>query len=236
MVHRLWFNGRCCREFGIYVSGSGSYNAPEKDIELLDIPGRNGSLLVSRNRFKNVVITYPAFIRTAFTKNAEAARSWLLSPPGYCKLEDDYSLQTFRMAYFAGPIDFDMRFLNRSGETNLAFNCKPQRFLKSGQFSIEWVSGQKIANQWQTSLPLFEISGNGAGQLVVGDVVVDISNIDQGLFLDAENQNAYYGTLNKNNTIKITGGEFPVLPHGESMVAWSGGITSVKITPKWWTL
>lgn len=28
------------------------------------------------------------------------------------------------------------------------------------------------------------------------------------------------------------GGEFPILPAGETRIAWSGGVTAVEITPK----
>ena len=58
---------------------------------------------------------------------------WLLgSPMQYQRLEDDYHPDEYRMAIFTGPLDFDTRFLNRSGETTLNFNCKPHRYIKAG--------------------------------------------------------------------------------------------------------
>ena len=235
MVHKFWYAGRCCRDFGIYVSGQNTFNGPEKDYETQEIPGRNGALLISKNRYKNISVSYPAFIRSKFCVNSDGARAWLLGTKGYQKLEDDYHPDTYRLAHFSGPIDFDMRFLNRSGEVELIFDCKPQRFLKSGEFPIKIQSGQSLYNAWQPALPLIQITGIGDGQLVVGKNTVNITGMTGNLMLDSEVQNAYDGTTNKNNSISILGG-FPMLQHGESLISYSGGITAVNITPRWWML
>ena len=58
----------------IYISGSGTFNAPEMDITTVEIPGRNGDLTISNNRFRNITVEYPAFIRKQFRHNAAAAK------------------------------------------------------------------------------------------------------------------------------------------------------------------
>ena len=118
---------------------------------------------------------------------------------------------------------------------SLEFDCKPQRFLKSGEFPIKIQSGQSLHNAWQPALPLIQITGTGDGQLVVGKSAVNITGMTESITLDSEAQNAYDGTTNKNNSISISGG-FPVLEHGESLISYSGGITAVNITPRWWML
>ena len=95
--HDLVYNGKALSEFGVHLTGSGTFNSPEKDYETIEIPGRNGDLHISNNRFKNVEVTYKAFIAgedlvtdpgTDFSFKMEAFRSWVLSCDGYKRLED----------------------------------------------------------------------------------------------------------------------------------------------------
>ena len=234
-MHKFWYAGRCCRDFGIYVSGQNTFNGAEKDCKTIDIPGRNGSLLISQNRYKNISVSYPAFIRTNFLPNSNAAREWLLGSKGYQRLEDEYHPEIYRLAHFTGPMDFDMRFLNYSGEVELVFDCKPQRFLKSGEFPLSVQNGQTLHNTWQPALPLIRITGTGDGQLVVGKSAVNITGMTGSITLDSEVQNAYDGTMNKNNSISISGG-FPVLEHGDNRIGYNGGIAAIIRTPRWWML
>lgn len=228
------FDGKNSRDFGIYISGDQTFNAPEKEVESIEIPGRNGDLTISRNRFKNIAVSYSAFIRRGFDGSAAAARAWLLGGDGYRRLEDSYHPEYYRMARFTGPLDFSMRFLNYAGEMTLTFDCKPQRWKKSGEYPIPCASGMHLHNDGFPALPLIKVSGTGAGSLTVGSVTVAIHSLDGYVMLDSDTQNAYKDTLNKNSTISAP--EFPVLQPGENVVSWTGGIAAVEITPRWWTV
>ena len=235
-MHNLLIDGKNLRAFGIYVSGEKTFGAPEWDYEATAVPGRNGDLLVSQNRLKNITVEYPAFIRQNFAANAQAARAYLLGAGAkYRRMEDNYHPDSYRLGVFAGPIDFDMRFLNLSGETSLIFNCKPQRFLKSGEHPMGMQSGQKLFNPWFPALPLIHVSGTGEGDLAIGGSTIGITGMTGSITIDSDTQNAYDGTLNLNNNIIVSGG-FPVLESGETLVSFSGGITAVEIIPRWWTL
>lgn len=232
---RFWFNGRCCDEFGIVASGEHTYNAPQRDVDALQIPGVNGDLLISNKRYKNISVVYPCGIVHNFASRAEAARAWLLAPQGYCRLEDDYSPGTYRLGCFSGPVDFDMALLNRAGTADLTFTCKPQRYLKSGETPIRMPAPGTLYNATLfDALPLISVTGDGAGSLTVDGYTVEIRALDGALTLDCELQDAYKGTENKNNTIYAP--EFPRLTPGENAVSWTGGVTGVSITPRWWTL
>ena len=101
---------------------------------------------------------------------------------------------------------------------------------------MQAVQGEVLRNPTAfTALPTITVTGTGAGTLTVGDVTVSISSMPRGaVVLDSDTQNASYGAFNLNNTISAP--EFPTLPAGESVVRWTGGITSVEIIPRWWTL
>lgn len=229
------YNGKSSRDFGIFISGEGTFGGPERDVTLYDVPGRNGSLLVDNGRFKNITIPYPAFIRRNFKARSDAARAWLLQPSGYVRLEDTYHPEFFRLARFVGPLDFTMRFLNYSGEVTLQFDAKPQRFLRSGGYPVAFTSPGSLINDYlYDALPLITVYGDGDGALSVGGTAVTVTDIDGYVVLDCDTQNAYKGTQNKNSSVQLE--EFPRLKPGENEIGFSGGITGLEIVPRWWTL
>lgn len=235
MRQYLIYNGVSSKDYGLYLTGSGVYNAPERDIDTVEIPGRNGSLTIDNGRYKNVTQSYEAFIHKNFAKNAEGVRAWLLSATGYRRLEDTYDPEHFRLARFVGPLEFTVRALCTGAETQLLFDCDPRRFLKSGEATVEVTGATTINNQTLfEALPLLAVYGSGAGSITVSGELISISSIDEYITLDCEQQNAYKGTENKNATVSLT--EFPVLRPGENTISISGGVSRIEITPRWWTL
>lgn len=236
MLNYFVYNGHRSNEFGLYISGSGTFDGSEWEIEETSVPGKNGNLILPNKRLKNIELSYPAFIKDRFKENCECVRLWLLGDCKYKKLEDSYDPDCYRMAFFKGPINFDAKSLNKSGEVTLLFNCMPQRWLKSGEVPIAiTVQGQALPNQWQPALPLIQLTGTGDAELSVGSSTISIKDMDGSLTIDSDTQNAYEGTKNKNGIITVSGG-FPVLATGDTPIIWSGGITAIKITPRWWRL
>ena len=235
MIGSFFFGGVNSRDMEIYVSGSGTFGAPERDIEKIYIPGRNGELIIDNQRFKNVTSTYPAFIRYKFRELTDLARMWLLEDSGtYKRLEDTYHPDEFRKAIFSGPMDFDVRFLNRSGECNLIFDCQPQRFLKIGELPIRsskeiWLYNPTVF----PAAPLIRVYGT-SGTLYVGDTSVRIDRINGYIDIDSETQNAYKGNVNCNNNIKTS--IFPVLKKGKTGIRGEGNITEIEVIPRWWRI
>ena len=54
------------RDFGVYLSGQGTFGAPSKAYTYHDVPGRNGALICSEKRFNNIEITYKYFFICIF--------------------------------------------------------------------------------------------------------------------------------------------------------------------------
>ena len=129
----FYLNGDRSADHGLFISGDAVYNAPAYDYEVIQIPGRNGDLIMDNGRFNNITVTYPAFV--VDVSNLQDIRQWLLKNRGYQRITDDYNPTEFRMGYFAGDFDVDV-FANRAGTFDLTFNCKPQRFLNRGEKQI----------------------------------------------------------------------------------------------------
>lgn len=139
------YNGVDSRDYGVYISGQGTFNAPQKAYQFYNIPGRNGALIGYDKRFENVNITYQAFIYKDFEKNLANFRSFLLSVNGYARLEDSYHPDEFRAAAYVGPFDPEVTSKNDAGSFTITFNCKPQRYLKSGETQYTWGAGTLTA-------------------------------------------------------------------------------------------
>lgn len=213
---------------------------PRRKFEVVSVPGRNGDLTFLQNAWENYDQPYEVYLSAEDVKLpriAHGAAMWLAGPVGYARLMDDYDPDVYRLARFDGPFDIES-VLNRFGRGTISFNCKPQSFLLSGENLITPINGMKLVNPTGfTALPLITITGSGAGSLQVGGYVLTVlaaAGADYTIMLDAETQNAYFGTANLNQFVACD--EFPKLDRGESQISWSGGISGVTIVPRWWTL
>lgn len=162
----LNFDGKTSREFGVYITGEAVYNAPERDVEMITIPGRNGAFALDNGRFQNIEVSYPAGIfsddEASFADAISDFRNFLCSRKGYCRLTDEYNPDEYREAIYKSGLEVDPALL-RAGEFTITFECKPQRWLNSGK------TKQTIANSGDTitnptrfeSKPLLEVEGYG---------------------------------------------------------------------------
>lgn len=234
MKNYISFAGIDSTEFNIGISGSGTFDAPERDIEQISVPGRSGDLLVDNKRFKNIQISYPAFISKDFLKNFDAFKAFMLKNVGYQRLEDTYHPNYFRMAEFRGPLKPDVKVLNIAGKFDLSFNCQPQLWLKSGEEPIELTESATINNPTlYDSKPL--IRAYGTGTISFGGETLTVTSADEYTDLDCEAMEAYKGETNCNSNITLSGNEFPALSSGENEIVISG-FSQVIFIPRWWTI
>lgn len=162
----LIFGDADSADYGIYISGDGVYNAPERAVEFVDVPGRNGAIALDQGRYNNIEITYPAgtFAKTQeeFRENLSAFRNAILSQRGYQRLEDTYHPEEYRMGVYSSGLEVSPAGYNQAGEFELIFNCKPQRWLTVGDYPIPVESGDVLENPTPfSSGPLLEIDGYG---------------------------------------------------------------------------
>ncbi len=233
MRNYLIFNGEDSRDYGVYISGQGTFGAPARAYNVVPIAGRNGDLVTHEKRLENIEVTYKAFIYTNFDANLRNFRNFLLSSIGYKKLSDSYHTDEFRMALYDEDFDPDVTSMNDAGEFNIRFNCKPQRFLNSGEDVTTLTADGTIYNPTlYDSQPLLRVYGNGI--LGIGSQSITISGADVYTDIDCEMMDAYKGTANKNHTITLTDYKFPVFTPGINSIDLGSGITKVEITPRWW--
>lgn len=232
------FNGVSSRDCLIQVEHPPGYTYPERDYESVHVPGRNGDVVVDSGSYKNIEREYEIAIGDGCTEFIVAARKvseWLHSTSTYARLEDSYEPDYYRMAIYQEGNTFK-NVLERAGRATIRFSCKPQCFLKSGEKLLTFTSSGVIKNPTKfEALPVITVNGSGAGTLNIAGSQVSISQITNGMVVNCALQDVYSSTLNLNSKVTLAK-EFPKLPPGESVISFSGGITSVVIVPNWWTL
>ena len=228
------FGGRDSRYYGVYLSGAGTYNSPAREYQNISIPGRDGDLLSSSTRLQNVELTYRCGIVADAEENLAALRSMLLSTVGYVRLTDSYHPEEYRLAVYKGGLEAEMEPRLHAGEFDLTFECKPQRYLVSGEMPVTLSAGGSITNPTlMPARPLIRVSGYG--ELTVGDVTATIAeNTYTHIDIDCEMMDCFSYDANCNALVSFSGNDFPTLPAGETGIAYDSTITSVQITPRWW--
>ena len=172
----LIFDGEDSRDYGVYITGQAVFNAPEREVEMITIPARNGLFALDHGRFENIEVTYPAGIfadtEADFAQAISDFRNFLCSRKGYCRLTDEYNPDEYRMAIYKSGLEVTPAQL-KAGEFEITFDCKPQRFLTSGESIVTLDSGDTITNP-----TLFEakpmIEAYGYGQFDVGGCEIEL--------------------------------------------------------------
>lgn len=182
----LQFDGETSTDYGVQILGEGVFNAPKREVQMIGIPGRSGTFALDKGRFENIDVKYPAHLIADSTADfAEAIsdfRNMLCSRRGYCRLTDDYHPDEYRMAVYKSGLTVTEDVL-RAGKFDITFDCKPQRWLTSGEDAITVSDGDTLTNPTLfESSPLLEVEGygtigfNGYGieidDVQIGDVVL----------------------------------------------------------------
>lgn len=240
------FDGQNSLNSGIYITGEAVYNAPGRVVDMISVPGRNGDLAIDQGRFENIQVTYPAGcfanISADFADKISAFRNILASRYAYKRLTDTYHPDEFRLGLYKAGLEVETVAYNTAGEFGIEFECKPQRWLVSGETAQTFTNSGSITNPTLfPSSPLLVVTGSGT--LTLGSQVLTIasgSSSSQVIYIDCESQEAWEivgsGKISRNDYIQNAGESFPVLSSGNNVVTLGSGISQVVITPRWWRI
>jgi phage-related protein len=232
----FYIDGVDARSVGIHLQNPIEFSEPVPIVKAVSIPGRNGDLINDTGAFKNRTGTANCFAMTVgdVGRTLSAINNYLFLKLGYRRLETSDDLEHYWMARVKSGARIEQR-LRTVAPFKLLFDCKPQRFLKSGEEKIVLTDRGYLNNpHGQAALPLITLYGSGSGGLSIGDRHVEIKSIDGILHLDSDMQNAYNDKGNQN--MNINAPEFPILENGINHVYFSGDIERIEITPRWWEL
>ena len=270
LLNYLTYDGVDSRDFGVFLSGEGAFDAPARRGEMISIPGRNGSLFMDEGVFENITVEYPAFIGTGYedifrTKLGDL-RSALTSRGNYKRLTDTYHPDEFRLGVYREGLEVDPSVITRAGSFTMKFDCKPQRFLLSGETPRVFLSNGTIINPTLfASSPIIKVTG--AGAVGIGDYKFVVTDNSDTIIIDTELMEAYleagelYYLTNEfgavitdelgyeievidgynhpysvNEKVSFSNSVIPKIVPGEVSIKMSNTIEKLEIIPRWWRL
>ena len=255
------FNNISTTELGILVEVFPDYEIPERSMDIVSVPGRNGDIIIDHGTYKNVnrVYRFAKPCDAIYPTPAAAARvisNWLMAPHGYRRLQDSYDGDRFdhyyRDAYFKGGVTVS-NINNDAGRLACTFVCKPQRFAIIETLPTCTNQSQYVFSLWNRhpydANPIITITANTTGKYTIftgsvqapGSVALQLSmNSGQTLVIDTETKNVYSRSTSWNEVVTVTNPDWIKLAASTTtsflIVAPTGGTFSAEVDPRWWTL
>ena len=184
------FDGENSRDYGVYITDVEVFGAPKRKVQMISIPGRNGDYALDEGSFENIAVKYECALgagsESDFNDGISDFRNWLASKVGYKTLSDEINTGEFRKAVFLDGMEVPT--LNKkSGTFDVVFDCKPQRFLDSGETPVTLTSGDTITNPTLfDASPLLQVWGYGDINLNNETVIVSDVPIGRVILANAE--------------------------------------------------
>ena len=247
MINELWFNGKSSRDAGVrHIEHFPDMNRPERKTEVVEIPGRSGDIIFMSDAWNNIEREYDIFAGDGSRGTAPgkfiSISEWLNSAKGYARLEDTYEPDVFRLAYCTGGYEADNAF-TRYGRATITFNCRPERFLKSGEREIEVANGDVLLNPTAYAAnPLIKVSCTSSAAL--GSITIEtdrdeyeiefLSKPTTEVIIDSDLMDTYLSIgTSRNSTVSID--YYPKLDPGQAYFTIPTGYT-VKVIPRWFVI
>lgn len=241
MVREFYLDGKSSRDFGILINSAKPFGAPKLDVNQIAVPGRDGDVFISNERYENFELKYTCGIINNIDEKMRKIKSWLYSKKGYRVLYDDYTGKDyFRLVCFNSDISPDID--RKIATFDIAFSCNPYLFSFEGQKWLKVNSKTTLFNpEAFESRPILKIHTDMS--LANTDIYInkthfhfDDTAYDDTIIVDTQTQNAYFdnnGTYENANNI-INTADIKLKTGINTFTVGSG--LSVEIMPRWRTL
>lgn len=236
------YDGKSSADFRVVISGEQTWGSPERDVEEITVPGRNGSLFLDNGRYKNMDHPYTCTILDDWKNNYEAFKDFLISHTDtYYRLEDTYHPKVFMMAQVKSISDIAYDEWIGGGTFTVTFNRKPQRFLKSGEDPEIFIKNASNPNilygmyndTLHESKPIITVWGSGGIGTSDWAIRVNGNSSNNYITIDTETCEAYRGGTNMNKYVELPNKPAVIKPGINDFFVT---VDKALIYPRWWML
>ena len=214
--------------------------APAHKYDEVVVPGRSGKLLFDLASYDNLPREYDVqIIGDTELSRFIALRNYLASCTGYLRLTDSFDPTHYYMAAYTEAFNLTADWHSQKrGRGTIAFDCKPQRFLLSGETVVVFTSTGTITNPTRfASKPLLKVTTTSSSASVLGVGSTNITIRRTGvIYIDCETGRAYNGATPLDTFISLNTIDYPTLAPGSNGISLGSGISKVEITPRWWEI
>ena len=234
--HYISFNGRRSDEFHLYIDSELKLVSAKPDIEEVEVPGRDGSVLVSNDRLKAISQTIPFVLKIpynstrSFHQIVDEIQEWL-SPRTWKFL--DFSWDTDHYYNAVVLEDFEIAAqTSHFGKLAVTFKIQPFKYLSDGGNPVRVTNGMVLNNPTKhASKPSVSLQGSGSVTIRLGDSSMSFRNISNGAYIQSE-----HGTVSVDNSSamnKVLSNDLFELKPGPNMVYISNPSFEVTVSPMW---
>lgn len=218
----IWKNQDSYLDYGIVINTKPPLVRAEKNVEEIEVPGRDGDLTIDDKTYKP--ITFPFICTLLDDSNIDNVITWL---DGYSDLILSWRNDRSYKAKMINRIDIS-ESLATLGEFPLLFKAQPFASIINNPIITMTVPGNITNAGTHASKPVMKIYGNGAITLTINGAIIYLTNVVDYVIIDSEIVDCYKDTLLKNNDMS---GDFPALKVGTNTISWTGAVSSIQITP-----
>lgn len=226
------FNNKTNKDLCIKIIKRTDYSATDKNVTLINVPGRNGALVYDEGTYKekSTVVECNFIDKKNMNDKIRNLENWLNVIKDYTlSFSDDPNFIFKVLKVECGDIK---RSLKYKGSFSIKFTREPFYYFKyQGEEVLSNNKSFISPNLSVESEPIIKVTGSGDVTLTINNKNVMLKAINGTIHIDSTLKECYSDTFeNLNNKMQ---GEFPTLKNGNNNIAWTGSVSSVKLIPNW---
>lgn len=226
------YDGISSADFNIIITKTNQLSSPERNIEVIEVDGRNNPLLIDKGNYKPFNLELECSIDSENKNIHEVARNikkWLQGEFKLKKLIFSDDLDYCYEAVCINKLDIE-EVINLLGEFKLTFLCNPLK-KQSNPISFTILTKEtKLYNEGLVSKPYIKIVGSGDITININNQELVLKDVENYIEVDTELYNCFKDNENQNNKMYS---DFPVLEEGINNINWQGNVTRLEIIPRW---
>ena len=229
-----WFTwkGMRCTDYGIHVVRQPEIIRPPERVTFQSVPGRSGALttLEGQDVYDDFILSVDCWISD--TSRLDEFCKWL---KGNDKVTCANRQGGFYNAHIINQIPFEQVLRGHHHRRfTVTFRCQPFFYLTGVPDITVTASGAFINNPGSMySEPVLCILLMGDAEITVGSSYFRLTGLTGEVTVDTPLMETYktYASCNAHMS-----GDYPTLQAGQNIIAWTGGVAQIVITPNWRTL
>lgn len=230
---KIKLDGVYTDDYGLKVEDRYEIPTAEKDIEFIEIKGRDGEL-TKEYGYKNITLSVSFSLNMrwkseSFKSAFRKVKRYILNAKTFAVDDDPEVYYKIKSAQIESAENKIVKF----GQFVVNFVLDPFQY-EVNNAPISITSQTTIHNPGYEAEPIMTVHCNGTGNIYINEQKVTIQNINGTITIDSEMQNAYrvsggYVTNLNNHMI----GKFPVLEHGQNTINFDGDISKIELIKNW---
>jgi len=229
------YKGISSKEMHLRVLNDVLFTSPTRDVDLIQVPGRDGDLVMDNGRYNSVIRSIPCRIEAPANTNVEALvnriNNWLIDDGKFHPFTWENDADFKYLARVEGDV-ISQRVLSRFGKMAVDFRLHPIKYLKSTLTPRQITTGTSIFNQFGVEAkPMIRIVGSGDITLNIGGRPLVLRRIGTGCIIDSETQ-TITDLQGRVTLFDSMYSPFPVLRPGNNQITFTRNDIGVFVTPR----